>query len=410
MKDIAKLFLVVLSLFADSNLTQAQWVRTGLDSGIVTSFAQIGPKLFAATSDFHGVFVSPNSGNVWTKIGLTSSSIQALAVSSDGGGSVNIFVGTYGGIFLSTNNGNNWARIDSGFANTDVYALVISGANLFAGTPDGIYTSVDHGGTWTAASSGLTFTWVDALAVSPNGPDGDNLYAGTFGGGVFLSTDTGANWTARNSSLGNYCIKSIVASGASLFIGTWGGGIFRSDKNEVTWATANSGLSDLRVWSLGRSGAILLAGTEAGIFRSSDDGNTWTSFGLANLLVAAITVSGDYVFAGTAEGVWRRPLSDLLTELGDQEKEISQRFLLHQNYPNPFNGTTSIRYELPAKSYVTLKVFDLLGREIAELVNATQDIGYKSVQFNSTDLPSGVYFYRLNAGTFTQTEKLMLMK
>ncbi len=92
-------------------------------------------------------------------------------------------------------------------------------------------------------------------------------------------------------------------------------------------------------------------------------------------------------------------------------KEIAPRgFALQQNYPNPFNPETEIRYQIPEVSRVTLKVFDPLGREVAMLVNEIQDAGFKSVTFNASNLASGMYFYRMQAGDFVQTKTLLLLK
>ena len=85
-------------------------------------------------------------------------------------------------------------------------------------------------------------------------------------------------------------------------------------------------------------------------------------------------------------------------------------FMLAQNYPNPFNPTTLISYQLSAPSQVTLKVYDILGREMATLVNERENVGSHSVKFDGSGLSSGVYFYRLTAGNFTATKKLVLMK
>ncbi len=85
-------------------------------------------------------------------------------------------------------------------------------------------------------------------------------------------------------------------------------------------------------------------------------------------------------------------------------------FALEQNYPNPFNPSTAISYQLPVAGNVSLKVFDMLGKEVATLVNARQDAGAYTVNFNANNLSSGVYFYRLQSGNFVQTRKMMLVK
>ena len=93
-----------------------------------------------------------------------------------------------------------------------------------------------------------------------------------------------------------------------------------------------------------------------------------------------------------------------------QKSTILANFKLGQNYPNPFNPTTSIDYQLSARSDVTLKVYNLLGQEVSTLVDQKQEAGNYQVKFSGTRLPSGVYFYRLNAGMFSETKKLMLLK
>ena len=85
-------------------------------------------------------------------------------------------------------------------------------------------------------------------------------------------------------------------------------------------------------------------------------------------------------------------------------------FLLQQNYPNPFNPNTKISYQLPVAGIVTLKIFDILGKEVATLVDEYKPAGIYDVQFTMNNLSSGVYFYQLKAGTFTQTKKMILLK
>jgi len=90
-------------------------------------------------------------------------------------------------------------------------------------------------------------------------------------------------------------------------------------------------------------------------------------------------------------------------QLSDSGKE----FALNQNYPNPFNPVTQIKYQVPTASKVTLKVYDILGREVATLVDQVRTAGVYSVSFNGSSLSSGVYFYRMTAGKFNQTKRLI---
>jgi hypothetical protein len=89
---------------------------------------------------------------------------------------------------------------------------------------------------------------------------------------------------------------------------------------------------------------------------------------------------------------------------------LPDRYVLQQNYPNPFNPSTTITYQLPTRGHVTLKVFDVLGREVGTLVNDVQEPGFKSLRFNATGLASGVYFYQLQAGSFSATKKFLLLR
>jgi hypothetical protein len=89
---------------------------------------------------------------------------------------------------------------------------------------------------------------------------------------------------------------------------------------------------------------------------------------------------------------------------------IPAKYDLSQNYPNPFNPTTNINFELPFDGKVSLKIFDMTGREVASLVNEVKTAGYYSINFNASNLSSGVYFYNLKTDNFTMTKKMMLIK
>jgi hypothetical protein len=90
--------------------------------------------------------------------------------------------------------------------------------------------------------------------------------------------------------------------------------------------------------------------------------------------------------------------------------EVPSTFGLEQNYPNPFNPSTTFKFNVPSASNVSLKIYDMLGNEIITLVNENLQSGVYEVKFDASTLSSGVYFYSLNAGSFTATKKMMLVK
>jgi hypothetical protein len=100
----------------------------------------------------------------------------------------------------------------------------------------------------------------------------------------------------------------------------------------------------------------------------------------------------------------------VLTGVATESSNLPLRHSLSQNYPNPFNPSTTIRYELPKASQVSLAVYDILGRRVSVLVNDKRDAGVHEVKFDGTRLTSGVYFYRLQAGSFVETKKLVLTR
>ena len=122
--------------------------------------------------------------------------------------------------------------------------------------------------------------------------------------------------------------------------------------------------------------------------------------------------SDSEVILATSSGAWRIPKTSIVTSVGLSDPELQPvRVELMQNYPNPFNPSTKISFSIPRSEQVTLVIYDLVGKEVARLVNGeNMNAGVHTIEFNASTLASGVYIYRIEAGTFTDSKKMMLIK
>jgi hypothetical protein len=229
---------------------------------------------------------------------------------------------------------------------------------------------------------------------------------------VFLSTDDGTNWTAVINGLMNCDVVSLAVSGTNLFAGT-GSGVYLSTDIGTSWSPASTPFSGFS--QIAESGTNLFAGTGSGVFLSADNGASWTEVntGFPNTKVNSLAINGSNLFAGTSSsGVWRRPLSEMITSVEEPlaDRRLPENFSLNQNYPNPFNPTTTIAFHLPSSSFVTLKVFNSAGREVASLFDRQLPAGNHRTEWNASGVPSGIYYYRIQAETYSETKKLVLMR
>ncbi len=123
-----------------------------------------------------------------------------------------------------------------------------------------------------------------------------------------------------------------------------------------------------------------------------------------------ITAGGGVVYAGDGPtNIWFNG-SDVVTAINPVSGNIPDKYSLSQNYPNPFNPVTKINFSLPKNNLVQIKVYDVTGKEVAELLNNNLNAGEYSVSFDASKLTSGVYFYKLSSGTFTDVKKMLLVK
>jgi|GEM_PF-6994267 len=175
------------------------------------------------------------------------------------------------------------------------------GENLYAGTEGGgVLQSVDNGNTWNPSNSGLTNSVVRALCTA-----GSALFAGTWGDGIFISTDNGTSWKSCNVGLSNLAVTTLYSKGTNLLAGTWGGGVFLSTEDGSNWTEVNSGISETHMRSLYISESAFYAGSINGLFFSTSNGANWiaTNNGLTNTAALSLASipgnSGEQMFVGT---------------------------------------------------------------------------------------------------------------
>jgi photosystem II stability/assembly factor-like uncharacterized protein len=283
---------------------------------------------------------------------------------------------------------------------------------------DRLMHTVDGGHTWSGdystdtlwAPSSDMFDFIDRRRGWVAGGHPIILDAGA----ISATTDSGRTWSMRAQTswiVGLDMVDSLV--GYAVSYNPFGpGSVYSTTDGWSTFAMTTipgaSGynaigfLDALHGWFVGNSGQI---------WYTSDGGLNWTlqESGVTVNLVRIIILHGQNTVYVIGENNTILRL-DLTSDVQESLSDVPKSFSLSQNYPNPFNPLTTISYTLPAQSFVTLKVFNVLGQEIATLVNATETPGNKSVRFDGSGLPSGVYFYRLQAGSYSGTKMLMIVK
>jgi photosystem II stability/assembly factor-like uncharacterized protein len=455
------LFLLLLAII---NLLPAQWKQTNGPFGRQIDFFVVSERrIFAITND--SLFLSLDNGSSWSGInnglnpnGFPFRSFAAcgsnLFINAYGGDyfysadngknwneyygmiseapiwdfaayDTNLFASTYGaGVFLSTNGGTTWSAVNNGLDDLFISWMVIRDSCLFIKNSDGIYRSSDYGNSWIEVSNGLPPHLLNNLWCLTA-----SEYCVFVGGsGIFLSKDCGVNWIADTVGLpiNGATITSIAISDTNIFASNHPYGIYRSTIHNENWTKVNNGLplySDgtlkYEVTCVASNGKYIFAGLNfCGVFVSTNNGGDWkeVSEGLTYQNIYSLAINGSNVFVGLSGevgqgyGVWLRPLSEIINGIAFTGNPLPSLFNLNQNYPNPFNPRTVISYSLPVTNHIDLSIYNILGQKVVTLVNKKQPAGTYDVQFNANDLASGVYVYKLKAGSFEQSRKMILLR
>ncbi len=274
-------------------------------------------------------------------------------------------------ILRSTDEGETWDLVyvasggrPSAMAAVGNTVLIVGG-----GTSAGVLRSTNAGATWSQATNGMPAgASAQAFHVRSDGV----ILAGTVRDGMYISHDSAASWIAINSGLLSLGVRSIaVNSAGEIFIGT-AGGVFRSSNNGAHWSAMNDGLFDLSVTSV-------------------------------------LCDSLDYLYvATTTSGVFRS--MSPTTSVKEIQTMIPSINFLQTNYPNPFNPATTIEFSVLKAGHISLKVYDMLGKEVATLVDEEREPGNFKVTFDASTLTSGTYFYTLRSGGFNETKKMLIVR
>jgi ligand-binding sensor domain-containing protein len=380
----------------------AHWVKSTfgiLGENIHILAADIAGKLYAGTE--HGMlFRSADDGNTWDSLYNVSCPIRQILISGQ-----KVYFGTWGtGVRISTDGGNSFSS-SSITSSVGVLINAMAGnpstGTLFVGTAYGVHRTTNDGALWERVNNGLSDSSVTALFVTPTG----RLYCGVVGGLVFTSSDNGTSWTEADSGLNGSYIWCFAQAMNKVFVGT-GLGVYSTADSGHYWESSGLGSSSILALATAKNGH-LFAGDFQGPHRSTDGGATWARLGdgFVGNSARAIGVGADgYAFVATDGNGIYRSTQKVVTSLSGQTDRVPAAFKLEQNYPNPFNPLTIIKYTVGGTrglglgaSGVTLAVYDVLGRQVAVLVNERKAPGSYEVSFDGSGLASGVYVYRLTA-------------
>lgn len=405
-----KIYILLFILLI--NQLHADWVKTNYPStGYAFSFyANENYMLVGSLST--GIYLSTDKGVTWQNStnGVSTAQIWSVKIID------NVFYAgsTSGKLFKSTDFGVTWVLSNSGIASTTIIRdfAKFEGALYIATNNAGIYKSTDNGQSWTQHNSGIIGLVASTLYASDS-----DLYCGVLQR-VYEYKSSSSSWEAKSTGLPNNTVAAIQESNINntkyLFAGISSSVsefALSSDKGN-SWVVADNGLPNTPVSTVAVVGDKIFVGNDYGVYKSDDLGTNWSSFN-QGLLIASyglfLNQDSQNLYVLYQGSIWKRDKSEIITEVEETSSTINS-FTLSQNYPNPFNPSTTISFSIPQNEFVRLKIYDILGNEVAVLFNQHLSAGTHTKVWNADGLASGVYIYRLEAGNFNQSKKLTLTK
>jgi photosystem II stability/assembly factor-like uncharacterized protein len=332
-------------------------------------------------------------------------------------------------IYKSWDRGTNWQRIAPPGEGPTVFEapFVLGNDNpdVMYGGRDIVYRSSNGGIDWQTTNEGKPLDGNPVLAMAISQQNSDVVYAATipYSGSrsnVYRTKDGGQFWKNITGNLPDRYPMDIAVDPYNhhiIYITYSGFGtshVFKSIDGGQNWQDIGSGLPDVPTSAVIVDPSFpdhVYVGNDITVYVSTDGGNSWSEYneGLPEAMYIvdlSIFRPGRKIRVVThGNGVFERDLLDV----HDPGLTVSD-FSLEQNYPNPFNSTTTIEFDLPKTSDVTLKIYNILGAEVATLVSDILIAGSYSYDWDASNLASGVYLYRLEAGEFVETKKMVLMR
>jgi photosystem II stability/assembly factor-like uncharacterized protein len=302
-------------------------------------------------------------------------------------------------------------------------------AIIYAGR-DKIFKSTDSGSNWTATNNNTTLDGNPAIAMEISFQISEKVYAATAPyettrGNVFRTIDGGISYTNITGILPDRFPSDIAVDPFDdsivyvTFYGFGSGHIFKSTDSGDSWIDISDNLPDIPAPAViidPNNTNHVYVGTDVGVFVSTTGGGNWQDFndGLPDVVQAMdlnyTTVNNVIRVMTHGNGAYERKFLSQIVSVSEDDPATVSDFKLEQNYPNPFNPTTNFELWISDFGFVSLKVYDVLGNEIATLINEELPSGTHKVEFDGTALPSGAYFYRLETGNYVETKKMVLLK
>ncbi|WKZ68772.1 MAG: YCF48-related protein [Melioribacteraceae bacterium] len=350
---------------------------------------------------WEGVYKTENGGYQWTKIDSLGSHNQKLYFTSENDGWI---VGNF--IYKTNNNGYSWEQVDFGIAKVWNDIKFIDDQNGWLIGYNLIYQTTDGGQTWNDVTKmDGTFTAVDFI-------DNSTGYLCELDSIIWKTTDSGLTWHKIS-------VPSIKRMREINFIDKNNGWLrvdqqfYKTNDGGVTWLPSvevpsyiikDSFVIGSNIWLIGSN-------SNGGILAYSDDyGENWEEINLCSREVSSIFMLSEETGWITGNGGLVLGTSNIVSVADERFDQLVNEYKLFQNYPNPFNPSTQIKFAIPQAGIVTVKVYDIIGREVTTLVNDNLNSGIHEVVFNANNLSSGIYFVRMTSQNFTSTKKIMVIK